>query len=212
MGSFDYGHWTSPKLACFKCRKSFKAVPPCCPNCGGQLHSMGTHFKAPKRSDIAAWKIVEQLYAAGIRFEPQQIRSFGWTQMYADHSLFFTRFDLWRMLAENGIAFQDPHVDPVQWNWNINRIQFPGERPRKAHQVQPYVEEWRRKLAFHVALIYEVCEKLDWPKPPVDSELMQQIQPILQERAESGFLETPHMDDEKSILIRLLEDERDQKA
>jgi hypothetical protein len=73
------------KWACFECRKSFKQrnrkeistpipvtadnmrlVP--CPQCGRQMYNMGYDFKAPKQSDRAQWKKVEQLFIHGYNY------------------------------------------------------------------------------------------------------------------------------------------------
>jgi hypothetical protein len=39
-----------------------------CPSCGGILHVMGLDFKAPKRTDTAAWKAAELLTQGGVGF------------------------------------------------------------------------------------------------------------------------------------------------
>lgn len=73
------------KLACLKCRKSWRKddylvarrtrlFQSCdelmvCPQCQGQLVSMGVDFKAPARSNIRQWRKVELLVEAGVRFE-----------------------------------------------------------------------------------------------------------------------------------------------
>jgi len=36
-----------------------------CPNCGGPSHFMGQDFKAPKRSDVKAWKEVQKFIESG---------------------------------------------------------------------------------------------------------------------------------------------------
>ncbi|RXR07360.1 hypothetical protein [Pseudoxanthomonas composti] len=59
--------------ACFACRKSFKVAPrPArelrCPCCSAALYEMGRAFKAPPSRNLAQWKKVQALYAAGFRF------------------------------------------------------------------------------------------------------------------------------------------------
>ena len=59
--------------ACFQCRKSFKITPEDaperrCPQCREPLREMGFSFKAPRIDDVAAWKLVQSLYAHGYRF------------------------------------------------------------------------------------------------------------------------------------------------
>lgn len=36
-----------------------------CPNCGGQCHFMGLDFKAPKVTDLKAWREVESFILSG---------------------------------------------------------------------------------------------------------------------------------------------------
>lgn len=36
-----------------------------CPNCGGQCHFMGLDFKAPKMSDLKAWREAEEFIRSG---------------------------------------------------------------------------------------------------------------------------------------------------
>lgn len=65
-------------FACLKCCKSFKRecnVPPNeypeklpCPECGGEAHNYGRHFKPPKKNDSAQWKKITFLHEHGFRF------------------------------------------------------------------------------------------------------------------------------------------------
>lgn len=73
-----------PHFACFECRKSFKRrllrdinrsqadslekVPAKCPECSELMADMGMDFKAPKKSDLQAWKHLKNLYQVGIVF------------------------------------------------------------------------------------------------------------------------------------------------
>lgn len=57
--------------ACFDCRKSWKLVEGSsakCPECGGDLHSMGRGFKVPRKADKEQWAKVRALWMAGFRF------------------------------------------------------------------------------------------------------------------------------------------------
>ncbi|PPE65030.1 hypothetical protein C1704_16240 [Caldimonas caldifontis] len=85
---------TSLQYACFACRKCFKRPQfvgatnrfmPAeqqvaqhaeaaksnrdhhhkCPECGGVAHYMGIDFKAPRRSDVRAWRSAEAVIASG---------------------------------------------------------------------------------------------------------------------------------------------------
>ena len=71
-------------LACFRCRKVWrkyvKAVKPTrkhtdvsCPDCGGEVVSMGYDFKAPRRNDLKQWRKVELLARRGVLYH-----SAGW--------------------------------------------------------------------------------------------------------------------------------------
>jgi hypothetical protein len=80
-----------PHFVCFACRKTFKVHwlqrikwklqrgklvpdtpgtpikqpvdrPACCPQCKGHLYEMSHTFRAPRQSDIKAWREVEQDY------------------------------------------------------------------------------------------------------------------------------------------------------
>ena len=78
--------------ACFECRKVFrkevradwssgkpvrKESPETCPDCGGPMHNMGRHFKAPRRKDVAQWREVERLFRAGLFFQYRGGRGLG---------------------------------------------------------------------------------------------------------------------------------------
>lgn len=85
---------TPLQYACFACRKSFKRpqfttrhnsymtshqlsgqiqeiarleaeLEYKCPDCGGDTHFMGQDFKAPKKSDVKAWRSVQAFIASG---------------------------------------------------------------------------------------------------------------------------------------------------
>ena len=73
-----------PHFACFECRKSFKRrllrdinrsqadslekVPAKCPECSELMADMGMDFKAPKKTDLQAWKHLKNLFQVGIAF------------------------------------------------------------------------------------------------------------------------------------------------
>jgi len=69
------------KLACLTCRKVFSSTHrweranKVCPQCGGRLRDAGSAFKAPKRGDKRAWKIVGMLLTAGILFYPYNLNT-----------------------------------------------------------------------------------------------------------------------------------------
>lgn len=64
-----YGMYKS-HLACFKCRKMFRRYSGnlVCPECGGQMRSLGLDFKAPKQKEVEQWVKVELLAQNGITF------------------------------------------------------------------------------------------------------------------------------------------------
>ena len=78
--------------ACFECRKVFrrevradwssgkparKESPATCPGCGGAMHNLGRHFRAPKQKDEARWREVERLFRAGLFFQYRGGRGLG---------------------------------------------------------------------------------------------------------------------------------------
>ena len=73
------------KFACLDCRKVFKKhmyqqskigawteveYEVVCPQCNGQAFETGSAFKAPKLSDIKAWKKLRPLFESGYKFNP----------------------------------------------------------------------------------------------------------------------------------------------
>ena len=65
------------RFACFRCRRSFKRSVELgskdyvrrCPRCGGRALDLGRRFKPPKGDDLAQWKKVRFLVAAGFFFQ-----------------------------------------------------------------------------------------------------------------------------------------------
>lgn len=71
-------------FACLECCKSFKREfnlsEECpltlkCPDCGGQAHNFGRHFKAPKKTDKKQWQKVTFLFEHGFSFQKIRIGS-----------------------------------------------------------------------------------------------------------------------------------------
>jgi hypothetical protein len=75
--------------ACFECRKAFRIspfrewLPPevhfgavipevKCPDCKRPMVSMGRNFKAPKRTDIKQWRLIQLLNEAGFFYPPRK--------------------------------------------------------------------------------------------------------------------------------------------
>ncbi len=63
---------------CLDCRRSFKrpvdmmaplAHQKKCPHCGGVAHSVGRHFRPPRRDNLAQWEKVRFLVANGFCFQ-----------------------------------------------------------------------------------------------------------------------------------------------
>lgn len=44
-----------------------------CPDCDGEAHNFGRHFKAPKKSDLKQWEKVAFLFDHGFRFQKIRI-------------------------------------------------------------------------------------------------------------------------------------------
>lgn len=59
---------------CFVCRKSFRRLPldepRKCPDCGGATVRLSRKFKAPKRGDLQAWRVVAYVVRSGFRYQP----------------------------------------------------------------------------------------------------------------------------------------------
>lgn len=67
--TFNYrGRLGLTSLVCFPCRYTTKAMHGAnvhgrrCPNCRVTLRDCGKHFKAPKRTDDARWRVIEALH------------------------------------------------------------------------------------------------------------------------------------------------------
>lgn len=58
--------------ACFACRRSFMRNPQgpelTCTHCGERAFRLDRKFKAPKQTDVDAWKLAEYLVEHGFRF------------------------------------------------------------------------------------------------------------------------------------------------
>ena len=44
-----------------------------CPDCGGEAHNFGRHFKSPKKSGLKQWEKVAFLFDHGFRFQKIRI-------------------------------------------------------------------------------------------------------------------------------------------
>ncbi len=71
-------------FACLECCKSFKrqidisndfpkTLP--CPECGGESHNFGRHFKAPKKTDKKQWAKIKFLLEHGFKFQKIRVGS-----------------------------------------------------------------------------------------------------------------------------------------
>lgn len=49
------------KSVCFSCRKCFHSRIPHCVECMGNVHIVGNFFRAPKKSDIKEWQLLEKM-------------------------------------------------------------------------------------------------------------------------------------------------------
>jgi DNA-directed RNA polymerase subunit RPC12/RpoP len=76
-----YAHFAyKPQYACFGCRKAFKRRlhadvdpdgewrAPRCPECGGEVVSMGVGFRPPRRQQVGQWRRLAALAAEGATF------------------------------------------------------------------------------------------------------------------------------------------------
>ncbi len=62
----------SLRFACFSCRLCFHRARGAdsldCPSCRQPMSEMGSHFRAPRRDDRKAWRILQALCGLGVRF------------------------------------------------------------------------------------------------------------------------------------------------
>jgi hypothetical protein len=178
MGSFDYGHWTNPCSACFVCRKSFKYENKRCPHCGSETHVLGTHFKPPKRDRLEQWKVIETLYWAGIRFD---VDDPGWSNLYERYSTFgggWDEFNLEQVMLAYGIT--DSDASKWQDLWCRHHFQCPGQRPTKLRDVPRYLEWSRQQNLRRIAVIFEVCDRLNRLRPPLpEGYTLDEVQALL---------------------------------
>ena len=66
-----YPFTTSSRWACFNCRVCFHSWTGKihgCVQCGKEMLYTGTHFRAPKKSNVREWKKLEMLVKNGTRF------------------------------------------------------------------------------------------------------------------------------------------------
>lgn len=158
--SMDYSHYRcTPKMACFTCRKSFKhryyaSKNTVCPECGGKLHNMGTHFRPPKQSDVDHWQAVEMLYAAGVRFGVYDSHVNYWIEEYKQRGAEMSRFELGQVLMDLSIR------------WQYSDRSSPGRRPSHPRDVPAFLEWWEEQELVRQRILLEVCEKLGVPPPP----------------------------------------------
>lgn len=56
---------TSNKTVCFNCKKCFHSFIPHCVQCKGIVYNVGNFFRAPRKTDIKQWKILQTLVIQG---------------------------------------------------------------------------------------------------------------------------------------------------
>lgn len=58
---------------CFACRKCFRRPisdkPRKCPECGRAMSRLNRKFKAPKKEEVNAWRVVEFVVASGFQYQ-----------------------------------------------------------------------------------------------------------------------------------------------
>jgi hypothetical protein len=183
----DYSHWRGkPKRACFNCRKCFKdrtyhqlaVQTKTCPHCGGELHNMGTHFKAPRRSDDKAWEAIEMLYEAGVRYTVFDWHYHAYPEFYKrkrktgetveEHILRGVLGDIGIALprAEEATAdsIQPPKAKKKPWR-DPHKTQWRGPRPTHPREVPAFLKWWKEQNLDRIAIAVEACEKLGYQPP-----------------------------------------------
>ena len=189
----DYSHWQGkPKRACFNCRKCFKdrtyyhflTQTKTCPHCGGELQKMGTHFKAPKRSDDKAWEAIEMLYAAGVRYDVFDWHQHYWPEAYKTRGTSFAGFAMARAFEERGWDYLDqvlgdigiripssdedstePKRAVTTERYHPHQMQWRGPRPTHPRDVPAFLEWWREQGLDRIRIAVEACEKLGYEPP-----------------------------------------------
>lgn len=56
---------TSAKTVCFTCKKCFHSCIPHCVDCSGPVYNVGNFFRAPRKTNIKEWKILQTLVVQG---------------------------------------------------------------------------------------------------------------------------------------------------
>jgi len=67
---FRHSQWFSKNLGPWERREHYKVEREFrCPECKQPLYDFGMDFKAPRREDVAAWRILERMAGLGFRFQ-----------------------------------------------------------------------------------------------------------------------------------------------
>lgn len=148
------------KYACFTCRKSFNASPRKCPNCGGEIHMMGTVFKAPKRQDELQWRAIEMLWRGGVRYEHANI---AWHDFIMEISFDPAEWSQERLLRVMKTYTED---NPV---WQLPLYQFSRPRPVHPRDVPDYLYWWWNNIRDYVAEVNRMCGRFGM-SPPIVKE------------------------------------------
>jgi hypothetical protein len=155
-----------------------------CPHCGEELHVMGTHFKAPKRSDHKAWEAIEKLYAAGVRYDVFDWHRHYWTEKYKEFGMSFEKFLLGQIMGEFGylkqvlseIGIKLPKSETgdldersrtavPKSHFRPHENQWRGPRPSHPREVPAFLKWWREQNLDRIAMAVEICERLGYEPP-----------------------------------------------
>lgn len=100
-----------------------------CPQCGGQMANMGRDFKAPKQTNVKAWKIIKGMYTTGYSFHTCGCSGPGYVpespadyRAYLDARLLEYQESL-NKARENADLSEDEKRDAVAyWGERIDRV------------------------------------------------------------------------------------------
>jgi inhibitor of KinA sporulation pathway (predicted exonuclease) len=69
--AFKYWQWAECDEEAFRAKQRLQHVPRkiLCPDCSKPMTDMGLDFKAPRRTDVEAWKMLEALAQNGFKFQ-----------------------------------------------------------------------------------------------------------------------------------------------
>ena len=97
-----------------------------CPDCGGYMANLGLDFKAPKKSQIKEWRIVESLFRIGKSFSSCGCNGIGYVpQNNIDYKLYLEKI-------------KKDYEESILFNQNLNTNEYSDKNER--------IKYWSEKL------------------------------------------------------------------